>query len=156
RKVACDKDSIAAIQADIRARAAQTPPGKPVLGFLYDDAKTPRPLTRWDLDEAAPNHPVIVMHRGGHTAYVSSVALKMAGVTESSPDPEQGHFFRDGKGKLNGRVADGALVPFEKLAEYQPSRQDYQKAAALICRMFVEKGVTSACDADGDPATVQA
>ncbi len=40
REVACDKNSIAAIQKDIRERAGKTPVGKPVLGFLYDDGKT--------------------------------------------------------------------------------------------------------------------
>lgn len=49
RNVACDKSSIEAIQKDIRERAAKTPAGKPVLGFLYDDGKTPQPLvTRTD------------------------------------------------------------------------------------------------------------
>lgn len=155
REVACDKDSIEAIQADIRARAAQTPAGKPVLGFLYDDGKTPRPLTRWDLDKAAPEHPVMITHRGGHTMFVNSLALKMAGITESTPDPEHGQLFREG-GKLNGRVADHAVEPFARLAEYGPSREDFRQGAGLIARMFASRGVTSACDADGDPSTVQA
>ncbi len=156
KRVACDKDSIEAIQADIRARAVQTPPGKPVLGFLYDDAKTPRPLSRRDLDEAAPDHPVMISHRGGHTMFVNSLALKGAGVTESTPNPQHGQFFRDAQGQLNGRVADHAMEPFEKLAAYEPSREDYRQGAAIISKMFVEKGVTSACDADGEPRTVQA
>jgi predicted amidohydrolase YtcJ len=59
-------------------------------------------------------------------------------------------------GKLTGRIADHALEPFEKLAAYDPSREDPRQGAALICRMFVSKGVTSACDARGDPSTVQA
>ena len=75
KKVACDKTSIDEILAALRARAAATPPGHWVQGFLYDDGKTPRPLTRADLDAAVPDHPVIVTHRGGHTAYVNSRAL---------------------------------------------------------------------------------
>jgi predicted amidohydrolase YtcJ len=156
RQIALDKDSIEAIQAAIRERASRTPAGKPVLGFLYDDGKTPRPLTRADLDQAAPDHPVMVTHRGGHTMFVNSLALKMAGIDERAPNPEHGQFFRDAAGKLNGRIADHATEPFEKLSEYNPTRDDYQQGVALISNMFVAKGVTSACDALGHPQTVQA
>ena len=155
RKVACDQSSVESIQKGIRARAAQTPAGKPVLGFLYDDGKTPQPLTRWDLDAAAPDHPVMVTHRGGHTMFVSSLALKMAGITDSTPQPEHGQYFHDANGKLNGRIADHGMDAFEKLAAYEPSRDDFRQGMALISKMFVAKGVTSACDADGSPATVQ-
>jgi predicted amidohydrolase YtcJ len=156
RKVACDKDSIDAIVAAIRDRAGKTPAGKPVLGFLYDDGKTPNPLSRADLDRASPDHPVMVQHRGGHTMFVNSQAYKLAGVAENAPNPEHGQFFRDGAGKLNGRVADAAMDLFNKLAAYEPTREDYRKGTALISKMFASKGVTSACDADGSPDSVRA
>ena len=81
KNVACDKTSIEDIQAALHARAAETAPGKWVQGYLYDDGKTPRFLTRADLDAAVPDHPVVVTHRGGHTGYVNSLALKVVGAT---------------------------------------------------------------------------
>src|ERR1051325_11694164 len=104
RMVDCDLRSISAIQAALRERAAQTPPGQWVLGFKYDDTKTEegRRLTRQDLDAAAPGHPVYIEHRGGHTAYVNSPALKAAGITEASSDPMGGEFDRDTAGRLTG------------------------------------------------------
>ncbi len=92
RMVACEMNSIGDIQAALRKRAAQTPAGQWVLGFLYDDGKTPRPLTRQDLDEAVPDHPVLVGHRGGHTAFVNSRAFTFAGVDDTTPDPKGGRF----------------------------------------------------------------
>jgi predicted amidohydrolase YtcJ len=83
--VACDSDSIEKIQSALHERSLQTPPGQWVLGFLYDDGKTPRPLNRHDLDAAVPDHPVLVQHRGGHTAFVNSMALKLARVTDQTP-----------------------------------------------------------------------
>ena len=93
-----------AIQAAVRERAAKTPAGDWVLGFKYDDTKTVegRPLSRADLDLAAPNHPVFIQHRGGHTAYCNSIAFDRAGVTASTTDPAGGKIDRDTSGRPSG------------------------------------------------------
>jgi predicted amidohydrolase YtcJ len=77
RNVACDSDSIEKIQAALRERAQKTPAGEWVLGFLYGDGKTPRPLNLHDLDAAVPDHPVMVNHRGGHTVFVNRSPTKL-------------------------------------------------------------------------------
>jgi predicted amidohydrolase YtcJ len=154
-QVALEMDSVEAIKAAIRAKAAATPPGDWVIGFLYDDTKTPRPLDRRDLDAAAPDHPVVVQHRGGHTAFVNSRALALANVAENSPNPGHGEFFRDATGRHNGRVAEDAAEAILALAVKPPSRDDYRKGAALISKQFASRGITSACEADGNPAILQ-
>lgn len=154
-QVALEMDSIEAIKTAIHAKAAATPPGEWVVGFLYDDTKTPRPLDRADLDAAAPDHPVIVQHRGGHTAFINSRALELAKITENSPNPAHGEFFRDAAGRHNGRVAEKATDAILALAVKPPSREDYRKGAALISRQFASRGITSACEADGNPAILQ-
>jgi predicted amidohydrolase YtcJ len=155
RMVACDRDSIAEIQAALRKRAARTPDGQWVLGFLYDDGKTPRPLTLEDLDSAVPDHPVLVRHRGGHTIWVNSSALKLAGVDERTPDPPGGRFEHDAAGHLTGHVGDRATEVFVKLIAFTPTRDDYREAAKLISKMFTSKGVTSAGDADAETEELQ-
>ena len=154
-QVALEMDSLEAIKAAIRAKAAATPPGDWVVGFLYDDTKTPRPIDRGDLDAAAPDHPVVVQHRGGHTAFVNSRALALAKIAESSPNPPHGEFFRDATGRHNGRVAEHAAEAILALAVRPPSRDDYRKGAALISKQFASRGITSACEADGTPAILQ-
>ena len=154
-QVALQMDSIEAVKSAIRAKAAKTPPGDWVVGFLYDDTKTPRPLERADLDDAAPNHPVVVQHRGGHTAFVNSRALAAVKVDENTPDPPHGEYFRDAAGRHNGRVAENAADAMLLLAVKPPSRDDYRRGAALISRQFASRGITSACEADGNPAILQ-
>lgn len=156
RQVACDKDSVEAIQAALRERAQTTLLGQWVLGFLYDDGKTSRPINRTDLDAVAPDHPVLVHHRGGHTIFVNSAALKLAGVDEHTPDPPGGRFEHDSSGHLTGFVADAATERFNKLIPATATRDDLQKAAALISKMFASRGITSACDADARADAVQA
>src|SRR5215467_2416512 len=108
RMVDCDLRSISSIQGALRERAAKTPPGEWVLGFKYDDTKTEegRALTVADLDAAVPDHPVHIQHRGGHTTYSNSLALRKASIDEKTPDPPGGKIDRDpSTGKPAGRVA---------------------------------------------------
>ncbi|MGC1581872.1 MAG: amidohydrolase [Candidatus Acidiferrales bacterium] len=155
RMVACDKDSIDAIQSALRERSQKTAPGQWVLGFLYDDGKTPRPINRHDLDAAVPDLPVLVHHRGGHTVFVNSLAFKLANVDDKTPDPPGGRFEHDAAGHLTGFVGDAATQVFDKLIEDRPTRDDYRRAATLVAKMFTKKGVTSTCDADARPEDVQ-
>jgi hypothetical protein len=155
RMVACEMNSIGDIQAALRKRAAQTPAGQWVLGFLYDDGKTPRPVTRQDLDEAVPDHPVLVGHRGGHTAFVNSRAFTFAGVDDTTLDPKGGRFDHDPSGHLNGHVSDAAMAIFTALTAYHPTRDDHRKGVGLVAKMMTSKGVTSVCDADSQPEDLQ-
>ena len=158
REVDCDLRSVQAIQDAIRKRAAQTPPGQWVLGFKYDDTKTEegRRLTRQDLDAAAPNHPVMIEHRGGHTAYVNSVAIKAAGVAENEPDPLGGEFDHDSTGKLSGWLRERATEPFRKVIPEHFTRDDYREGVKLISKMMARTGVTSVHDTFGSPDDLRA
>jgi predicted amidohydrolase YtcJ len=155
RKVACDRDSIEQIQRLLHERAKNTPPGQWVLGFLYDDGKTPRPINRHDLDDAVSDHPVLVQHRGGHTAFVNSKALDLAKITDQTPDPAGGRFEHDAEGHLTGFVGDAGMQVFLNLIPHNNTRDDYRQGAVLISKLFTGKGVTSACDADASPEDVQ-
>src|SRR5215471_12826232 len=138
RQVDCDLRSIKAIQTALRERAGKTPPGEWVLGFKYDDTKTAegRMLNVKDLDEAVPDHPVLVNHRGGHENFVNSLALKAARVDENTPDPTGGKFDRDPTGHLNGRIIERANAAFEKVVPSTFSREDYREGVKLISKMM--------------------
>ncbi|MSQ17667.1 MAG: amidohydrolase [Dehalococcoidia bacterium] len=89
--------SIAALQHAIRIRAQQTPAGRWVRGFGYDELSLGegRHPTRHDLDSAAPHYPVRLDHRSGHAVVLNSAALAMAGITQETPDPPEGVIQRD-------------------------------------------------------------
>src|SRR5215470_9344528 len=159
RMVDCDLRSISAIQAALRERAVKTPPGEWVLGFKYDDTKTEegRPLTVADLDAAAPDHPVHIEHRGGHTTYSNSLAFRKAGIDEKTPDPPGGKIDRDpATGKLTGRVAESANDLFEKAIPQNFTRDDHREGVKLISKMLARTGITSATEAQGTPTDLLA
>jgi predicted amidohydrolase YtcJ len=159
RQVDCDLRSIAEIKGAIAERAARTPAGQWVIGFKYDDTKTAdgRKLTREDLDAAAPRHPVYVGHRGGHTAFVNSLALRLTGVDEKTPNPTGGEIDRDrNTGRLTGGLRETAIQPFQKMFFSAYTRDEYREGVKIITRMMAKSGVTSAHDALGSPEDLRA
>lgn len=157
KQVNCDLRSIAAIQAAIRERAAKTPPGEWVQGFMYDDTKTAegRPLTQADLDAAAPGHPVMITHRGGHTSYVNSRAYAIADVNDATPDPEGGKFERAG-GKLTGRIEENARAPFSRKIPNTATAAERREGVKLITKLIAKSGITSVNDPGGSPEDLAA
>ncbi|MEX0717394.1 MAG: amidohydrolase [Planctomycetaceae bacterium] len=147
--VDCDVYTIAEIKQRMRARAAKSPEGQWVLGFKYDDTKLKdgRKLHRKDLDEAVPNHPARVTHRGGHTQVANSLAFKLAGIDRDTPDPEGGAFGRDENGELNGFIAEKARGAFDDVGKTPPvTRETRQAGIKLISRQMSAAGLTSVHD----------
>jgi predicted amidohydrolase YtcJ len=141
--------SIAEVKAALARQSAATPPGHWVIGIMYDDTKfrEGRALTRRDIDEVVATHPVIVRHRGGHTAVVNSRAFELAGITRDTPDPVGGKFFRE-NGELTGKVAELAVEVFDRVGTWPvEDRATRAKSAALISRKMAACGLTSTTDA---------
>jgi predicted amidohydrolase YtcJ len=159
RMVDCDLRSIAEILDALRKQAAKTPPGQWVLGFKYDDTKTSdgRPLTLKDLDEALPQHAVFVEHRGGHTAWVNSFALKLTKIDDNTPDPSGGKYDHDpATGHLTGHVRENAKEGFRQLIPTNFTRDDHREGVKLIAQMMARVGITSVTDALGTPDDLRA
>jgi predicted amidohydrolase YtcJ len=139
-------------KAALAAQASKTPPGQWVLGSMYDDTKFEegRPLNRADLDDAVPNHPVFVRHRGGHTAVVNSQAFQLAGVSIDTPDPVGGRYFRE-NGELTGKIAEpSAMQPFEQVGIWPVlDRAARRKSVQLTSRNMAAAGLTSTTDSWG-------
>ncbi len=102
--------SLADVKAAIAARAAETEVGEIIVtNSDWHEAQLAEhelPLRR-DLDEAAPDHPVVVV-RGGHEYILNSAALRKWEIDESTPIPEGGRITRYPGGTLNGELVDAA------------------------------------------------
>jgi len=147
----CSLDSIEKIKEAVSKKAATVKKSEWIFGFKYDDTKTSegRYINRHDLDMAAPHHPVIINHRGGHTAFVNSMALKVSGIDRDTPDPNGGHIDRDkATGDLTGRFLETAtdLIKADRPAI---TDQMYVDGVSLISTMLAKAGITSIHDASG-------
>lgn len=157
KEVDCDLRSIAEIQQAIRDRAAKTPKGELIRGFKYDDTKTRegRKLTRADLDAVAPAHPVLIVHRGGHTSYVNSSLLEISDINEKTPSPDGGLIVHDANGKLTGELRETATGKLRTPA-LTYTRDDRREGVKLMTKLFAKAGVTSTHDAQGTPDDLRA
>ncbi len=62
-----------------------------------------------DLDAIAPQHPVYLTAKSLHASWVNSVALQLAGITSSTPDPAGGKILRDATGRPTGLLLESAM-----------------------------------------------
>jgi predicted amidohydrolase YtcJ len=60
--------------------------------FHLDEKRHP---DRYDLDAAAPRHPVKLTHRSGHAHVLNSTAIRVLGITAETEDPPGGMIDRD-------------------------------------------------------------
>ncbi len=103
--------SIDDIVAAVAARAKTTPPGEWIEGRGYDDNKLAegRHITRWELDAATPDHPVLIGNASGHMCVVNSRALELAGITRDTDAPFGGAIGRAPEsGEPNGVLQEQA------------------------------------------------
>ena len=91
----------------------------------------------------------MVRHRGGHTAVVNSAAFDLAGITNDTPDPEGGRYFRY-LGRLTGKVAERAMSTFNDVGTWPTIDRDVARAGAtLMSKRMAAAGLTSTTDAFG-------
>jgi predicted amidohydrolase YtcJ len=70
---------------------------------------------RRDLDAAVGDRPAFLPNRDGHSAWVSSKALELAGITAETPDPAWGRIERDPDGTPSGSLHEAAVDLVERL-----------------------------------------
>ena len=102
--------SLADIIGAVAVAARAVPPGEPIVtnsDWHEGQLAEQRLPYRDDLDQAAPEHPVVVV-RGGHQYVLNSAALAHWRIDESTPEVPGGRIGRDPGGRLNGELVDRA------------------------------------------------
>ena len=61
------------------------------------------------LDQAAPEHPVVLQHRSGHVGVLNTLALQKMHITAKTPDPVGGHIERSDAGPT-GYLEENAFL----------------------------------------------
>jgi len=96
--------NIADVLKSVRDRAAKAKPGEWIQGHGWDEGKLAehRYIYASDLDQAAPQNPVWLVHTTGHYGVANSTALKLAHISAETRNPEAGIIDRDAKNQPTG------------------------------------------------------
>ena len=102
----------------IAAAAKAAPRGRWIRGWGFRTRliQENRAMTRWELDEVAPENPVCIMDGSCHACYANSAALALAGLNRHTPDPAHGQMLRDTNGEPNGTLWERAMNPVHALS----------------------------------------
>lgn len=120
------------------------PPIPNHLGYPYHET----------LNMVSPNNPVLLTHASGHSSYVNSVALKLAGITNTTPDPSGGNIVKDKNGRIVGVLEETAqgLVgkvysAWIKKRPIEERKAYWAKSIDLAEQECLRNGITSFVDA---------
>jgi predicted amidohydrolase YtcJ len=84
---------------------------------------------RHDLDRVAPDHPVLLSSKDGHSTWINSRAMRLAHISAETPDPPGGHIRRGASGEPTGILQENAAGLVHEIVP-QPTLQD----AIAACR----------------------
>ena len=140
---------IAALQKLVRNQAVTQAAGSWVRGHGYDDLRMAegRHPSRWDLDVAAPEHPVWLEHRSGHAAALNSRAMELAGIHRYTPDPPGGVIERDpGTGEPTGMLYEMHGFLRDRLGNVR-GPEEFEAGMRAAGNLLNRYGITSVQDA---------
>jgi predicted amidohydrolase YtcJ len=143
--------------ARVRERAATAAPGEWIIGRGWDqnDWTVKEFPSAAALDAALPDRPVALERVDGHATLANSAAMRAAGVTAATPDPEGGRIMRDANGNPTGVFIDAASNLIDRAVP--PVTTAQRKARVLAAAQAIAaSGLTGMHDAGIDPATITA
>jgi hypothetical protein len=125
-----DLPSIAACRERVRAATATTAPGTWIIGRGWNQhlwAERRDPSAR-DLDDIAPDHPVMLIRCCGHSVWLNSLAMRTAGIVPGAADAPGAQIARDAGGHPTGLCHE-----YRKIIEktIPPPTLEQRKRAAL-------------------------
>lgn len=143
--------------ARVKQRAATTAPGEWITGRGWD--QNDWPVQEFPafapLDAAVPDHPVFVTRVDGHAALANSAAMRAAGITAATKDPDGGKIVRDANGNPTGVFIDAATDLVEN-AMPAPSAQQRKARVLAAAQNIAANGLTEIHDAGITAETIAA
>ncbi|CAM1357790.1 amidohydrolase [Tenacibaculum xiamenense] len=136
--------------SEIKRAARMNPNIQWLIGFghsintLLESERNPLQI----IDEVVSDRPVIIMEQTSHSMWVNSKALEMAGITNTTPNPQGGIIMKD-HGNLNGILIDNAgdIVFQQALKEVNDTYGEYDGMVSYVLPELAKHGITSVCDA---------
>ncbi len=98
-------------------------------------------LTKEVLDRAVPDRPCLIVASDGHNACMNSRGLCAVGIDDATPDPDNGHFVRDDRGRATGLLYEEA-VSWAESRMPSPSDADFAEGVTWAMTLANRNGFT--------------
>jgi len=140
--------SIEELKQRLAASVATHKPGEWITGAGWDHTVWPEKQfpNKWELDDVAPKNPVLLTHVSGHVAVANSLALKIAELNNSSPNPSGGELEHNSAGELTGMLKEGPAMALVRDRIPDPTAEQRRRGITLVLADLAKNGITSAQD----------
>ena len=150
--VLTEVDSYAEVERRISRRLEEAAPGTWVTGSgwnqdLWAGVMPHRRL----LDRLSPSQPMLFSRKDGHSIWVNSAALAVAGITAATADPPGGRIERDADGTPSGILAEEAMGLVRRHVPV-PSDTDRDRALRNAMAVANRAGITAVHDMEAADA----
>ncbi len=137
----------------IRIYAAAHPDLEWIEGGGYDPTLLPNGVgDAMVLDAAAPGRAVALEASDHHTMWVSSEALRRAGIDAQTPDPELGRIVRRGDGSPIGTLVEWGAIAMVRNLLPPPGRAEQEEGLRRAMAALARCGITWVQEAASSPA----
>ena len=135
--------------ATVEAFAKTHPENKWLTGRGWQYSLFPGDMPTKDLlDKIVSDRPVYIRAYDGHTAWVNSKALELAGINRDTKFDGFGKIYKDANGEPNGGLTEDAMDLVSKLIP-EPSRAEKLTALRAGMKFAARHGITSIQNASG-------
>lgn len=160
-KVDCETKTKEECLRRVAERAKTSKPGEWVLGHGWnqnDWIESPSPPGRGargegnfptaaELDAISPNNPVYLTAKSLHAAWANTAALKLANITDDTPNPKDGAVQRDAQGKATGILLETAMELVSRIVP-RPAVSEIEAAMEKAQPILHKMGITGIHDFD--------
>ena len=148
KTIDCETDTLDDCLQLIAERIAKSSNASWILGHGWDQNSWGGEFgNAYDLDRVASNIPVCLTAKSMHASWVNTVALKKAGITSSTPDPEGGKIQRDAKGHPTGILFENAMRKVKQVIP-SPTIDEVSNAILNAQSNLWQFGITGVHDYD--------
>ena len=148
KKINCETPTLEECLSRVEEIAKSTPPGTWILGHGWNQNNWHSGFgTAADLDRVAPNHPVYLTAKSLHAGWLNSLGMKLAMITNDTPDPPDGQLGREKDGSINGILFESAM----QLANHaipDPTKESVKEAISNALPSLWQVGITTVHDFD--------
>ncbi|MDR0662516.1 MAG: amidohydrolase [Spirochaetaceae bacterium] len=142
------QNSKAEILSKVKAEADKLSDGEWIVSMGWNNVLWGEDYpTKEELDVVAPNNPVFLSRVDGHSTWVNSLTLQIAGIDKNTPNPQGGEILKKPNGEVWGILIDTAMDLVESKIPNDASDARKLRRFTLADQSVISYGITTLVDA---------